>query len=80
MSANDTFIRALRSMGQVCGVGSEEEEHYISFDDDIHREAKYVVMIHSWVQQHRCQRKCRNYFLHLPQITPSGTPVTLEDS
>ena len=43
--ANDTFMRALRSMGQCCGVASEEEEHYISFDDEIHEDAKYVVLM-----------------------------------
>ena len=43
--ANDTFMRALRSMGQVCGVGSEEEEHFVSFNDDIHSKAQYVVLM-----------------------------------
>ena len=43
--ANDTFMRALRSMGQVCGVASEEEEHFVAFDDDIHSDARYVVLM-----------------------------------
>ena len=42
--ANETFMRALRSMGQVCGVASEEEEHFVAFDDDIHSDARYVYL------------------------------------
>ena len=43
--ANDTFIRTLRSMGEVCGVASEELEDYISFEDNIHSSSKYIVLI-----------------------------------
>jgi fructose-1,6-bisphosphatase I len=43
--ANDTFIRTLRSMGEVCGVASEELENYISFDDNMHSSSKYIVLI-----------------------------------
>lgn len=43
--ANETFMRAFRSMGQVCGVASEEEEHFVAFDDDIHSDARYVVLM-----------------------------------
>lgn len=43
--ANDTFIRTLRSMGEVCGVASEELDDFISFDDNIHSSSKYVVLI-----------------------------------
>ena len=43
--ANNTFIRTLRSMGEVCGVASEELEDYISFDDNMHSSSKYIVLI-----------------------------------
>ena len=43
--ANDTFIRTLRSMGEVCGVASEELQDYISFDDNMHSSSKYIVLI-----------------------------------
>ena len=43
--ANDTFIRTLRSMGEVCGVASEELDDFISFEDNIHSSSKYVVLI-----------------------------------
>ena len=79
--ANDTFMRALRSMGQVCGVGSEEEEHYISFDDDIHREAKYVVLMDPLDGSSNIDVNVSvgTIFSIYRRITPTGTPVTLED-
>jgi fructose-1,6-bisphosphatase I len=43
--ANDTFIRTLKSIGEVCGVASEELDDFISFDDNIHSSSKYVVLI-----------------------------------
>ena len=43
--ANNTFIRTLRSMGEVCGVASEELQDYISFDDNMHSSSKYIVLI-----------------------------------
>jgi fructose-1,6-bisphosphatase I len=41
--ANNQFIAALRSGGQVCAIGSEENEEIILFDDAISRHGKYVV-------------------------------------
>ena len=41
--ANNQFIAALRSGGQVCAIGSEENEEIIIFDEGIARHGKYVV-------------------------------------
>lgn len=41
--ANDQFIAALRSGGQVCAIGSEENEEIIIFDEGVARNGKYVV-------------------------------------
>ena len=43
--ANDTFISALKSMGEVCGVGSEENEEFIVFDDKLHSNSKYIILM-----------------------------------
>lgn len=43
--ANDLFISTLRSRGDICGIGSEEMDDYVEFNDPIHKEAKYVVLI-----------------------------------
>ena len=43
--ANDIFISTLRNRGEICGLASEEMEDFIAFEDDIHKEAKYVILI-----------------------------------
>ena len=79
--ANDTFMRALRSMGQVCGVGSEEEEHFVSFNDDIHSKAQYVVLMDPLDGSSNIDVNVSvgTIFSIYRRITPEGTPVTLED-
>ena len=41
--ANDQFIAALKSGGQCCAIGSEENEEIIILDSEISRYGKYVV-------------------------------------
>jgi len=43
--ANDVFISTLRNRGEICGLASEELEDFLVFDDEIHNNAKYVVLI-----------------------------------
>jgi fructose-1,6-bisphosphatase I len=79
--ANDTFMRALRSMGQVCGVASEEEEHYVAFDDDIHSDARYVVLMDPLDGSSNIDVNVSvgTIFSIYRRITPAGSPVELKD-
>lgn len=43
--ANDTFKAALAARGVVCGIASEEEDHYILLDDGLNKESKYIVLM-----------------------------------
>ncbi|GAB7219118.1 class 1 fructose-bisphosphatase [Vibrio comitans] len=43
--ANDTFKAALENRDQVCGIASEEEDDFVSFDSEINKQAKYVVLM-----------------------------------
>jgi fructose-1,6-bisphosphatase I len=43
--ANDQFIAALKSGGQCCAIGSEENEEIIILDSDVSKNGKYVVAI-----------------------------------
>ena len=43
--ANDVFVETLRNRGVICGLVSEELENFIAFEDDIHKEAKYIILI-----------------------------------
>jgi fructose-1,6-bisphosphatase I len=42
--ADETFIRAFRHGGQVCGIASEEQTEYVAFQEDFCRDGKYVVL------------------------------------
>lgn len=41
--ANDRFIAALELGGQCAGIASEENKNFVSFDDKISKDAKYVI-------------------------------------
>jgi len=43
--ANDTFKAALSARGVVCGIASEEEDHYILLDDGLNTNSKYIVLM-----------------------------------
>lgn len=43
--ANDIFISTLKNRGEICALASEELEEYVAFDEKIHRNAKYVILI-----------------------------------
>tara|TARA_B110000444_G_scaffold260951_1_gene310124 strand:+ start:2674 stop:3684 length:1011 start_codon:yes stop_codon:yes gene_type:complete len=79
--ANDTFIRTLRSMGEVCGVASEELEDFISFDDNIHSSSKYVVLIDPLDGSSNIDVNVSvgTIFSIYRRISEPGSPVKLED-
>lgn len=41
--ADEQFISALKASGEVCGIASEENDETVLFDDDLSRDAKYLV-------------------------------------
>lgn len=43
--ANNQFIAAMEARGEVCGVGSEENEELIKFSEEKQRNGKYVVLM-----------------------------------
>lgn len=79
--ANDTFIAALKNLGEVCGMASEEEEHFISFNDDIHSDSKYVVLIDPLDGSSNIDVNVSigTIFSIYRRVTAVGEPVALED-
>lgn len=79
--ANDTFINAMRVMGEVCGVGSEELEDFIAFNEEIHSDAKYVVLMDPLDGSSNIDVNVSvgTIFSIYRRVTPVGTPVQLED-
>jgi fructose-1,6-bisphosphatase I len=42
--ADEVFISAFQSGGQVCGIASEENDRYVAFDKQLCQKGKYVVL------------------------------------
>lgn len=43
--ADEVFIRAMMTRGEVCGVGSEENDDYIAFDNLASKNGKYIILM-----------------------------------
>lgn len=78
--ADNQFIKSLEARGVVCGIASEENDDYISFDPSIST-AKYVVMIDPLDGSSNIDVNVSigTIFSVYRRITPVGTPVQLED-
>lgn len=79
--ADDVFIAAFKSMGEVCGVGSEENEGIITFDDQVHRNAKYIVLMDPLDGSSNIDVNVSvgTIFSIYKRVSEVGGPVTMED-
>ncbi len=79
--ANDMFISTLRKRGEICGLASEEMEDHIIFDDEIHSDARYVVLIDPLDGSSNIDVNVSvgTIFSIYRRVTPPGSPVGLED-
>lgn len=78
--ANELFISTLKSRGEICGLGSEEMEDYLEFDEPMHRDAKYVVLIDPLDGSSNIDVNVSvgTIFSIYRRVSPAG-PVKLED-
>ncbi len=79
--ANELFISTLRNRGEICGLASEEMEDFVSFCEDIHSEAQYVVLIDPLDGSSNIDVNVSvgTIFSIYRRVSKPGTPVTLED-
>mgnify|MGYP001223664975 FL=1 len=79
--ANDMFISTLRKRGEICGLASEEMEEHIVFNEDIHSNARYVVLIDPLDGSSNIDVNVSvgTIFSIFRRVSEPGTPVTLED-
>lgn len=80
--AHEKFIQTLKNREIVCGIASEEEEDFISINShDEQHQNKYVVLIDPLDGSSNIDVNVSvgTIFSIYRRITPSGTPVTLED-
>ena len=80
--ANDAFIRTLTNREIICGLASEEEDHFITIKGRNEKnDNKYVVLIDPLDGSSNIDVNVSvgTIFSIYRRITPLGTPVTLED-
>jgi fructose-1,6-bisphosphatase I len=79
--ANDIFKSALEARGQVCGITSEEEEEFITFDSERSVNSKYVVLMDPLDGSSNIDVNVSvgTIFSIYKRLSPLGEPVVLED-
>lgn len=79
--ANDVFKSALEARGEVCGIASEEEDEFISFDDQRGLHSKYVVLMDPLDGSSNIDVNVSvgTIFSIYRRISHRGQPVTEED-
>jgi fructose-1,6-bisphosphatase I len=80
--ANEKFIQTLTNRNIVCGIASEEEDHFIAINSqDENNQNKYVVLIDPLDGSSNIDVNVSvgTIFSVYRRVTPIGTPVILED-
>ena len=79
--ADERFKNALAQRGVVCGIASEEEEEFVSFEETRNREGKYVVLIDPLDGSSNIDVNVSvgTIFSIYQRVSPVGSAVTEED-
>lgn len=79
--ANEKFKTALAARGVVCGLASEEEENFVSFEEGKNLDGKYVVLIDPLDGSSNIDVNVSvgTIFSIYRRVTPLGTPAKEED-
>jgi fructose-1,6-bisphosphatase I len=79
--ANEKFKSALAARGHTCGIASEEEDHYVVFDDEHNKDGEYVVLMDPLDGSSNIDVNVSvgTIFSIYKRVTPRGTPVTMDD-
>lgn len=79
--ANDLFVEALYSSGEVCGIASEENETFILLDGEMSHEAKYVFLMDPLDGSSNIDVNVSigTIFSIYKRISPMGTQATIDD-
>ncbi len=80
--ANEKFIQTLTNRNIVCGIASEEEDHFVAINSqDENNQNKYVVLIDPLDGSSNIDVNVSvgTIFSVFRRVTPVGTPVTIDD-
>ena len=79
--ANELFIKALKARNEVCGIGSEEEDSFIFFENETGRNGQYIVLMDPLDGSSNIDVNVSigTIFAIYRRVTPAGTAPTKED-
>lgn len=79
--ANERFITALAARGVACGIASEEEDNYVTFDEGHNKDAQYVVLMDPLDGSSNIDVNVSvgTIFSIYKRLSPTGEPVTEAD-
>jgi fructose-1,6-bisphosphatase I len=79
--ANDKFKAALEARDQVCGVASEEEDEAVTFNKELNKNAKYVVLMDPLDGSSNIDVNVSvgTIFSIYRRVSPVGSPPVAED-
>ncbi|WP_028862619.1 class 1 fructose-bisphosphatase [Psychromonas aquimarina] len=79
--ANETFKAALEARGEVCGIASEEEDEFVSFNSERGINSKYVVLMDPLDGSSNIDVNVSvgTIFSIYKRVSPVGQPAVLED-
>lgn len=79
--ADNAFINAFRTGGEVCGIASEENDRYIPFEDERARNGKYVILFDPLDGSTNIDVNVSigTIFSIYRRISEPGTPATMKD-
>jgi fructose-1,6-bisphosphatase I len=79
--ANDRFKAALEARGEVCGIASEEEDEFISFDSERGCNSKYIILMDPLDGSSNIDVNVSvgTIFSIYKRVSPFGKPATLAD-
>lgn len=79
--ADNQFIKAFQTGGEVCGIASEENDEFVSFDSETAKNGKYVVLFDPLDGSSNIDVNVSigTIFSIYRRVSAVGTPATLED-
>lgn len=79
--ANQVFINALEARHLVCGIASEEEDSYVTFESDVNDNGKYIILIDPLDGSSNIDVNVSigTIFSIYRRISPEGTKAELRD-
>lgn len=79
--ADEKFLEAIRVRGDVCGIGSEEQDEYIAFENERSKQGKYILLIDPLDGSSNIDVNVSigTIFSIYRRVSPYGTKATKED-